>query len=39
METEAAALARYSFSNNHPMYAMLFHLQALNMLRIIEALD
>ena len=39
LQTESAALAERIFSNNHPIYAMLFDLQALDVVRIIEARD
>ena len=39
LQTEAEALAERIFSNSHPIYAMLFDLQALDVVRIIEARD
>jgi len=39
LQTEAEALAERLFSNSHPIYAMLFDLQALDVVRIIEARD
>ena len=39
LQTEAEALAERIFSNRHPIYAMLFDLQALDVVRIIEARD
>lgn len=39
LHTEAEALAERIFSNSHPIYAMLFDLQALDVVRIIEARD
>lgn len=36
---EAEALAERIFTNSHPIYAMLFDLQALDVVRIIEARD
>ena len=39
LQTEAVALAERIFSNNHPIYAMLFDLQTLDVVRIIEARD
>ena len=39
LQTEAEALAERIFSNSHPIYAMLFDLQALNVVRIIEERD
>jgi hypothetical protein len=39
LQTEAKALAEHVFSNKHPIYAMLFDLQALDVVRIIEARD
>ena len=39
LQTEAEALAERIFSNSHPIYAMLFDLQALDVVRTIEARD
>jgi hypothetical protein len=39
LQTAAEALAEHIFSNNHPVYTMLFDLQALDVVRIIEAWD
>lgn len=39
LQTEAEALAEHIFSNSHPIYAMLFDLQALDVVRIIEERD
>ena len=39
LQTEAEALGDRIFSNSHPIYAMLFDLQALDVVRIIEARD
>ena len=39
LQTEAEALAERIFNNSHPIYAMLFDLQALDVVRIIEARD
>ena len=39
LQTEAEALAERIFSNSHPIYAMLFDLQALEVVRITEARD
>ena len=39
LQTEAEALAERIFSNHHPIYAMLFDLKALDVVRIIEARD
>ena len=39
LQTEAEALAEHIFSNSHPIYAMLFDLQALDVVRTIEARD
>ena len=39
LQTEAEALAERIFSNSHPIYAMLFDLQALDVVRIIEERD
>ena len=39
LQTEADALAERIFSNSHPIYAMLFDLQALDVVRIIEERD
>ena len=39
LQTETHALAERIFSNTHPIYAMLFDLQALDVVRIIEARD
>ena len=39
LQTEAEALAERIFSNSHPIYAMLFDLQALDVVRLIEARD
>lgn len=39
LQTAAEALAERIFSNNHPVYPMLFDLQALDVVRIIEARD
>ena len=36
LQTEAEALAERIFSNSHPIYAMLFDVQALDVVRIIE---
>ena len=39
LQTEAEALVERIFSNSHPIYAMLFDLQTLDVVRIIEARD
>ena len=39
LETEAEALEERVFSNNHPIYAMIFDLQALDVVNINEARD
>jgi len=39
LQTEAEGLAERIFSNTHPIYAMLFDLNALAVVRIIEARD
>ena len=39
LQTEAEALAERIFSNSHQIYAMLFDLKALDVVRIIEARD
>ena len=39
LQTEAEALAERIFSNSYPIYAMLFDLQALDVVRTIEERD
>ena len=39
LQTETDALAERIFNNSHPIYAMLFDLKALDVVRIIEARD
>ena len=39
LQTESEALAERIFSNSHPIYAMLFDLQSLDVVRVIEARD
>ena len=39
LQTEAEALAERIFSNSQPVYAMLFDLQTLDVVRIIEERD
>ena len=39
LQTEADTLAERIFSNNHPIYMMMFDLQTLDVVRIIEARD
>ena len=38
-QTEADALAERIFNNSHPIYAMLFDLQTLDVVRIVEERD
>ena len=39
LQTETEALAERIFSNSHPVYAMLFDLQSVDVVRIIEERD